>query len=757
MTMKKILMIITAILILAASADARKVTGVVLCGEEKLEGVVVTDGKSFTQTKKNGKFAFEIAEDADFVYIITPAGYVADWSAGVPAFYQPAPGNSKFEFQLSKTSDGADYHLLAIGDVQVKNDDHFSIFINEPIDDIAKLCKEFKAPAAGLALGDICWDELQYLSKFKTEMLRTGIPVYPVIGNHDNDRHAVGDHNASAIYRKEMGPENYAFCMGKDVVLVLDNIIYSTKKKYVEGYADHVLSWVKGLLEYIPQDATLYIAQHSPLKGWYTGKMIKNARELLDIIRGYQVVILSGHSHICTNKVIEEDIIEHNVAAICGSWWDTYYCTDGTPRGYKVYTKSGNDLSWYYKSVGKDKDYQVELFMPGQSPIHPNSIVLNVWDYDPQWKAEWYEDGKPMGTLKPVVDVSPNYIREISKVFKGREKEMKKYKYPFPNKHYFAVTPSQYAKNVTIAIEGRFGQQWVYNVDMSDYVDVQAHRGGAGLMPENTIEAMKYCLDLGVNTLEMDCTLTGDGQVIVSHDNYFHHVYTTRPDGSIVQNGDSKEYLYKMTYDQIAKYDVGIKASDKYPEKKCMPAVKPLAADLIAFVENYTKEKGLSPVRYNIEVKCSRKDGEGINWPTYDKVAYEIGKLVTSFNLGDRLVIQCFDAKALNYMQEIFPEIHYSYLISGKNKKDFDEYMKLLKFQPTWLSPHYSLVDEELVSKCREGGLKVVPWTADDPDEMQRLIDLKVDAIITNYPDRLLNLTRGYSEPAPGPIVPRDH
>ena len=91
-----------SLVLLGNMAEARKVTGKVVCGKEKLSGVIVTDGKSFTKTVK-GKFAFDIADDAEFVYIVTPAGYAADWSTGVPAFYQSAKDCKKFTFELLKT------------------------------------------------------------------------------------------------------------------------------------------------------------------------------------------------------------------------------------------------------------------------------------------------------------------------------------------------------------------------------------------------------------------------------------------------------------------------------------------------------------------------------------------------------------------------------------------------------------------------------------------------------------------------------
>ena len=742
--MKRILFLLLSLVIASNAAFARKVSGIVTSGEEKLSGVIVTDGQNFTQTKPNGKFKFEIKDDAQFVYIITPSGYAADWSSGVPAFYRAAEGVSKFTFDLKKLDgDGSMYNLIAVGDPQPRTDAHFEIFAGKPLDDLAATAQSLEGITIGFSLGDMCWDVLPLLDKWKGAITRTGIPFYPVVGNHDHDRDASGDLNGTAAYRAKMGPENYAFWVGNDMVIALDNIIYDAKRKYKEGYADHVLRFVKGLLKYVPMSADLYVAQHSPVLGRVeTRTRIINATDLISMLRGHKVTFISGHNHVNDHFEFEKDITEQNVASICGAWWDTQHCKDGTPRGYKVFTKKDGKLSWYFKAEGREKDFQVEIFKPGQMPMHPNSVVANVWDWDPQWKVEWYEDGQYMGTMDRVTDLSPLYTQEINKAYEG--KTISDYKKPAPAQHYFAATPSQYARKVMVTVESRFGKSWVYEIDMTDYVDVQAHRGGAGLMPENTIEAMKHCLDMGVNTLEMDFVLSGDGKVVVSHENYFHHRYTTRPDGSLVQKGDPKEYLYKMTYDQIAKYDVGLRPTETWPDKACMPAVKPLAEDLIAFVENYTKENGLSPVRYNIEIKSSQADGQSINWANYDKLADAIMRLLVKFHLDDRLVVQCFEVRTLNYIQPKYPEINFSYLISNKTELDFDGYMALLKFTPKWLSPHHELVNEELIAKCREKGMKIVPWTVDKPEDIKRMIDLKVDAIISNYPDRVLMQTRGY-------------
>lgn len=742
--MKKILAFVLTLTLFAGVADARKVKGSVCSGEERLSGVIVTDGVNFTKTGDDGKFSFNIEDDAEFVYIVTPSGYVADWTSGVPAFYQRAEGVRKFNFDLAKSVSSEDYTIVAIADPQAGNQKHFQKFSDKPMADLCQTISQTDGAVVGLALGDICWDQFDILDMYKKEIVRTGIPFYPVIGNHDHDLAVQGDIETSASYRVKMGPENYAFFMGDDVVVVLDNIIYDTKKKYQEGYAEHVLSWVENLLKHVPAESDIIIAQHSPSYFWEHEKMILNTDRLLDILKPHVVTFLSGHTHINNFFEYAEGVTEHNVAAICGSWWDVDYCTDGTPGGYKVFTKKDGRTSWYYKSVGQDRSYQVEVYDMGQAKLHPNSVVVNVWDWDPQWKVEWYEDGIHMGQLEPVKEYSPIYGKKITECFAAKDKPIPGYKCPRANYHYFAATPSQYARKVTVNVESRFGQKWSYDFDMSGYVDVQAHRGGAGLMPENTILAMKHALDMGVNTLELDLQVSQDGQIVVSHDPYFHHRYATRPDGSAVQKDDPKEYIYTMPYSEVVKYDVGIRPSTVWPEKACIEAVKPLASELIDFVENYTKEMGYSPVRYNIEVKSKNAEGEGVNWPGYEQFAAQCCELLLSKGLGDRLVVQSFDVRALDFMHDEYPQLILSYLVDAK-APSFEEYMALLDFTPQWLSPHHSITDEELVRKCHEKGMKIVPWTVDKPEDIRRMIEADVDAIISNYPDRVLMQTRGYN------------
>ncbi|MBQ9653203.1 MAG: glycerophosphodiester phosphodiesterase [Bacteroidales bacterium] len=272
-------------------------------------------------------------------------------------------------------------------------------------------------------------------------------------------------------------------------------------------------------------------------------------------------------------------------------------------------------------------------------------------------------------------------------------------------------------------------------------IDLQAHRGGAGLMPENTVSAMKNAIDLGkINTLEFDLQLSSDGKVVVSHDNYFHPRYSTRPDGTLIQESDPKEYLFTMPYDSITKYDVGMRFVERWPGQTKTPEVKPLATDLIDFAEKYAAEVHHAPLGYNVEIKSWPGDGEGTLWPEYKYFCDKCMEVLLSKKLGDRLIVQTFDTRALEYLHENYPGTILSYLT--EDETDIETILTQISFKPEWWSPNHEVVTPENVAYCHERGIKVVPWTVDDPAEIRRMADCGADAIISNYPDRLIEVLR---------------
>jgi glycerophosphoryl diester phosphodiesterase len=267
--------------------------------------------------------------------------------------------------------------------------------------------------------------------------------------------------------------------------------------------------------------------------------------------------------------------------------------------------------------------------------------------------------------------------------------------------------------------------------------DVQGHRGCRGLMPENTIPAMLKAIDLGVTTLEMDVVITKDKQVILSHEPFFNHEITTKPNGSFVTESEEKQLnIYAMNYSVAKTYDVGLKPHPRFPQQKKMAAIKPTLADVIDSVEAYCTSKNFQVPFYNIETK-SKPETDGIFHPAPSAFIDLIMDVITSKNIEKRVIIQSFDIRTLQYLHIKYPFIKTSLLVENPVKKSLEDQFIELGFKPTIYSPDYLLVTKKILSYCKKEGIKVSPWTVNKASEINRLMKLGVDGIITDFPDMI--------------------
>ena len=263
--------------------------------------------------------------------------------------------------------------------------------------------------------------------------------------------------------------------------------------------------------------------------------------------------------------------------------------------------------------------------------------------------------------------------------------------------------------------------------------DWQGHRGCRGLYPENTIPAMIHAVDLGVKTLEMDAMITKDHQVILSHDPFFNHDITTKPNGTFVQEGDEQNgKLYNLNYDEIVKFDVGLKGNPRFPEQVKMKAVKPTLAAVIDTVEAYTNLKKVAPRYYNIETK-TQPFTDFINHPGPEEFVELLMKVITAKHIDSRTIIQSFDVRTLQYLHLKYPAIKTALLV--ENKEGVKENLTKLQFTPTIYSPEFHLVNKEMINDCKQLGMQVIPWTVNELSKMIKLRNLGVDGIITDYPN----------------------
>jgi glycerophosphoryl diester phosphodiesterase len=268
--------------------------------------------------------------------------------------------------------------------------------------------------------------------------------------------------------------------------------------------------------------------------------------------------------------------------------------------------------------------------------------------------------------------------------------------------------------------------------------DKQGHRGCRGLMPENTIPAMIKALELGVTTLEMDAVITKDGQVILSHEPFFNHEITTKPDGSHIEEKEERSFnMYKMTWEEITKFDVGIKPHPRFPQQLKINATKPRLADLFDSIARYMMTMRRSaPVLYNIETKCMPATDNSYH-PAPGPFVELLMKVIMEKGMEQYVTIQSFDFRSLQYLQQHYPGIQTAMLIEDDDKTPFEQQLKKLGFTASIYSPHYSLVTPELVQQCHEKKMRLIPWTVNDKKEIERLKAMGVDGIITDYPNLL--------------------
>ncbi|MFO7799365.1 glycerophosphodiester phosphodiesterase family protein [Rhodohalobacter sp.] len=270
-------------------------------------------------------------------------------------------------------------------------------------------------------------------------------------------------------------------------------------------------------------------------------------------------------------------------------------------------------------------------------------------------------------------------------------------------------------------------------MEQSDTFDLQGHRGARGIMPENTIPAFLKAVDLGVDTVEFDVVVTADGKILVSHEPWFNHLFSTKPNGEPVIESEEMDFnIYDMTYQETQQFDVGKRGNPNFPDQQSMEVTKPLMTDAIQAVEEYASKNDLPLLHYNIETK-SRPEWYGEYVPGPEEFSRLLFEELNELGVLDRVIIQSFDPSTLIAFKQLAPEVRQAMLVSNDELPDM--YINLLGYTPDIWSPDYKLLDAESVSELQAKGMKVIPWTVNTVDEMREMLRIGVDGFITDYPD----------------------
>jgi glycerophosphoryl diester phosphodiesterase len=224
---------------------------------------------------------------------------------------------------------------------------------------------------------------------------------------------------------------------------------------------------------------------------------------------------------------------------------------------------------------------------------------------------------------------------------------------------------------------------------------------------------------------------------VVTHDDYLSPAFTLQPNGQKIPKSEAqKNIIYQMAYADLKGFDIGSKYYSNFPQQKKTNTYIPLLSDLIDSVQSDIDKNNRKQIFYNIETKSSDK-GDNILHPSPEKFVSLLMDIIIKKKISQYVIIQSFDKRTIQIIHQKYPNIKTAYLIS--NKKTFEQNITDLGFKPFIYSPEYHLVNKNLIKRCHEQNIKIIPWTVNTLEEIIQLKDLGVDGIITDYPNIFIN------------------
>ncbi len=267
-------------------------------------------------------------------------------------------------------------------------------------------------------------------------------------------------------------------------------------------------------------------------------------------------------------------------------------------------------------------------------------------------------------------------------------------------------------------------------------IDWQGHRGARGEAPENSIIGFLKALEYPkVTTLEMDVAITKDQMVVLSHEPWLSPLICRSQDGGQLPEDKGKQLLINvLTYEELKAYDCGSWGHPQFPEQRTVAVYKPSLIEVAEAVRTFCKDEGRPQPAYNIEIK-SRPEWDGRYTPDPDEFARILLQAIQEAGIYEQSCIQSFDPRALEAINRMDPKMTTALLV--ENDLPYQENLDRLSFLPDIYSPYHLLLNAEVVHGLHILGIKVIPWTVNEPERMQTLLDLGVDGIITDYPSRI--------------------
>ena len=518
------------------------VYGIVSSAGVGVENVVVSDGAEVTVTNEKGIYQLKSAKKWGYVFISVPSGYEVPSVGVLPQFHRALKNSAdvveRADFKLEKVDGQDSYKIFMLGDMHLANRTgdlgQFAQFTSDLTDYMTRHKGE---KMYALTLGDMTWDLYWYLNSYYfPQYLNTvnsqikNLQIFHTMGNHDNDFQTRSDYDAAVKYVDQICPTYYSFNIGKVHYVVMDDIDCSsydgsTSRNYVASLSAEQLDWLAKDLSHVDKTTPVVVAMHVQVfypttSGFKIDHDQVNTLRLFDILDGYTVRFVTGHTHKLFNVTPDAPIVdghnfrEYNSGSVCASWWwsgnltpGIHIGTDGTPGGYGIWDVTGTDFQCLYKSTGWPEEYQFRSydlnnvhFSMADVPLMPsdisasvknaymqyvnaypqnndNEVLINIWNWNSDWTLSVVDENRKTLPYTEVWAYDPLHIAALSvKRFNNAGLKLTPSFITDKFTHFFKVKADDADTDLVITVKDEFGNEWTENMQRPKAFSTDAYR-----------------------------------------------------------------------------------------------------------------------------------------------------------------------------------------------------------------------------------------------------------------------------------------
>lgn len=518
------------------------VYGIVSSAGVGVENVVVSDGAEVTVTNEKGIYQLKSAKKWGYVFISVPSGYEVPSVGVLPQFHRALKNSAdvveRADFKLEKVDGQDSYKIFMLGDMHLANRTgdlgQFAQFTSDLTDYMTRHKGE---KMYALTLGDMTWDLYwysnsyyfpQYLNTINSQI--KNLQIFHTMGNHDNDFQTRSDYDAAVKYVDQICPTYYSFNIGKVHYVVMDDIDCSSydgteSRNYVMSLSAEQLDWLAKDLSHVAKTTPVVVAMHAQVfypttSGFKIDHDPVNTLRLFDILDGYTVRFVTGHTHKLFNVTPDAPIVdghnfrEYNSGSVCASWWwsgnltpGIHIGTDGTPGGYGIWDVTGTDFQCLYKSTGWPEEYQFRSydlnnvhFSMADVPLMPsdisasvknaymqyvnaypqnndNEVLINIWNWNSDWTLSVVDENRKTLPYTEVWAYDPLHIAALS-VKRFNNAGLKSTPSFITDKftHFFKVKADDADTDLVITVKDEFGNEWTENMQRPKAFSTDAYR-----------------------------------------------------------------------------------------------------------------------------------------------------------------------------------------------------------------------------------------------------------------------------------------